>query len=128
MHTWEYHFLLQGPESPMPDIQNTSDGPVTGNRPPRQRKGMDITRVQQWVMSSLLVTTVAHFAAGLVLVAVFQEESRNGSRIGLLVNAGLVGVAAMAGALLIHRRSWLSPLLLLGFLPTVVGAVIIYGF
>lgn len=80
-----------------------------------------LTRVQRWVMSALAVTTIAHFAAGLVLAAVFLDDPTPGARVGLCVLAGVSGVMGVASALAIHRRPVLSPWLLLGALPTVVG-------
>jgi hypothetical protein len=82
-----------------------------------------LTRVQQWVMSVLAVTTILHMSAGLVLAAVFLPEERGvGSQIGLNVIAAAFGVGAVATGLAIHKRRLLSPWLALGVLPGVVGA------
>ena len=81
-----------------------------------------LTHVQQWVLSALAVTTILHMSAGLVLAAMFLPEERgSGAQIGLNVIAGAFGVMAVAVGLAIHRRSPLSPWLLLGVLPGVVG-------
>lgn len=87
---------------------------------------MSLGRVQKWVLSTLAVTTIAHLAAGLVLAAIFVDESRLDSRIGLLVIAGAFGVIAVLSALLIHQRRLVSPWLLFGFLPTVVGGYFVF--
>jgi hypothetical protein len=92
-------------------------------RPMPRRQGMSLTSVQRWVASSLAVTTVWHLALGLVLAAWYIEETRTVDRVGLLVIAGLFGIVGMATGLLIHRRSLLSPWLLVGVLPGVVGAL-----
>lgn len=82
----------------------------------------ELTRVQQWVMSVLAVTTILHLSAGLVVAARFLPEERGvGSQIGLNVIAAAFGVAAVATGLAIHRKSLLSPWLALGVLPGVVG-------
>lgn len=82
-----------------------------------------LTRVQQWVMSVLAVTTILHMSAGLVLASVFLPEERGvGSQIGLDVVAAAFGVAAVATGLAIHKHRVLSPWLALGVLPGVVGA------
>lgn len=93
---------------------------------PRARRSepMSLTRVQRWVMSTLAVTTILHLAAGLVLAAMYVPTLD--SQIGLLVIAGAFGVISVVAGLLIHRRSPLSPWLLLGVLPAVVGALIIF--
>jgi len=80
-----------------------------------------LTNVQRWVMSVLAATTILHFAAGLVVAAVFLEESRSGARIGLIVIAAIIGMLAVATARLIHAKSPLTPWLLLGLIPAAVG-------
>ncbi|MDT9592063.1 hypothetical protein RDV89_03240 [Nocardioides zeae] len=79
-----------------------------------------LTRVQQWVMSALLVTTALHLAAGLV-VAAAAIDGHLDARVGLMVIAGLVGLLGMGIGLAIHQRSPLHPLLLLGLLPALAG-------
>jgi hypothetical protein len=81
-----------------------------------------LTRVQQWVMSVLAVTTILHMSGGLVLAAMFLPEERGvGAQVGLNVIAGIFGVMAVAVGLAIHKRSPLSPWLVLGLVPGVVG-------
>lgn len=82
-----------------------------------------LTRVQQWVMSVLAVTTILHMSAGLVIAAAFLPEERGtGPQIGLCAVAAAFGVAAAATGLAIHKHRVLSPWLALGVLPGVVGA------
>ena len=80
-----------------------------------------LARVQQWVMSALAVTTIVHLCVGLVIGALFIDEQDTVARVGLCVLAGAFGVMAVAIARAIHRRPPLSPWLVLGVLPTVVG-------
>jgi hypothetical protein len=80
-----------------------------------------LTKVQQWVMSTLAVTTILHFSAGLILAAVFLDDRGTGSQIGLDVIAGIFGVLAVATGFAIHRRPVLTPWLALGVLPGIVG-------
>jgi hypothetical protein len=96
---------------------------IDPDNPPRRRSGssMSITQVQRWVLSALAVTTILHLSVGLMLAAIFLDESRVDGRIGLNVIAGLVGAGAVAAALAIHQKSILSPWLLLGAVPTAVG-------
>jgi hypothetical protein len=77
--------------------------------------------VQRWVMSVLAVTTILHLAGGLVLAAYFMDDERLVPRIGLNVIAGIVGMLAVASGRLIHQKSPLSPWLLLGLAPAIVG-------
>ena len=56
-----------------------------------------------------------------MVVAIFMDEARLDARIGLNVIAGVIGVLAVAAGLLIHRKNPLSPWLLLGLVPMLVG-------
>jgi peptidoglycan/LPS O-acetylase OafA/YrhL len=85
---------------------------------------MTLGGVQRWVLSTLTATTIGHFAGGLVLAAVFVDESRLDARIGLLALAAVVGLLAMAAALIIHQRSLLSPWLMLGVVPALIGTYV----
>jgi hypothetical protein len=117
--------------------------PALPPQPPRRRHLMDpdaprrpsssaaaqksLTRVQRWVMSTLAVTTLLHLAAGLVLAAMFLSEPRLSAQVGLNVIAAAFGVMAVAVALAIHGRSPLSPWLVVGVLPGVVGLWLTLG-
>ena len=81
-----------------------------------------LTRVQMWVASVLVVTTLEHLAGGVAVIAIFTDEARLDARVGLNVIAAVIGCLAVAVARLIHRRNPLSWWLLLGPLPGVVGA------
>jgi hypothetical protein len=91
---------------------------------PRNREPMSLGRVQRWVLSTLAATTVLHLAVGLVFAAVFSE--RLDAQIGLLVIAAAFGVIAILTALVIHQQRLLSPWLLLGTVPSIVGAFLIF--
>lgn len=96
---------------------------IDPDNPPRPRSGssMSITQVQRWVLSALAVTTILHLSAGLMIAAIFLDEDRLDGRIGLNVIAGVVAIGAVVVARAIHQKSVLSPWLLLGVVPTVVG-------
>ncbi len=91
------------------------------NPQPAPAAGMSMGSVQRWVMSALAVTTIGHFAAGLVIAAIFLGRSDQVARIGLVVIAGVVGIGGVAAGFLIHQKSALTPWLLLGLLPAAVG-------
>ncbi|MET0998040.1 MAG: hypothetical protein ABWX73_04925 [Marmoricola sp.] len=80
-----------------------------------------LTSVQRWVMSVLAVTTIMHLSAGLVVAAIFMDESRLDARIGLNVIAAIIGVLAVAIGRVIHGKSALSTWLLIGLVPGIVG-------
>lgn len=85
----------------------------------------EITRVQTWVMSTLAVTSILHMSGGLVVAAWFIDPAFQASRIGLAVIAGAFGVLAVVAGLGIHGRRVLSPWLLLGVIPTIVGILVL---
>jgi hypothetical protein len=87
----------------------------------------EITRVQQWVLSVLVTTTILHFSAGLAIAGVYADGSRPGAGVGLNVLAAVCGVGAVLIARLIHRRPAVSWWLLLGLVPGIVGAWIVLG-
>ena len=113
----------------------SSPDPSTGRPPPRPRRhlmdpanprpqspqGMSMGTVQRWVMSVLAVTTIGHFAAGLVLAAVFMHSLELSSRIGIDVIAAVVGVLGVAAGFLIHEKSPFTPWLVVGLVPAAIG-------
>jgi hypothetical protein len=82
---------------------------------------MSIETVQRYVMSVLAATTILHLAVGLVIAGLMTDDEFRTSQIGLCVLGGAFGVMAVAAALAIHRRNPLSPWLLLGTVPGIVG-------
>ena len=94
------------------------------NPRPQNREPMSLGRVQKWVLSTLAATTIMHLAAGLVVAAIFSE--RLDAQIGLLAIGAAFGVIAILAALIIHQHQLLSPWLLLGLAPSLVGAVVIF--
>jgi hypothetical protein len=94
------------------------------NPRPQNREPMSLGRVQRWVLSTLAATTIMHLAAGLVFAAVYSE--RLDAKIGLLVIGAAFGVIAILAALIIHQHRLVSPWLLIGLVPSVVGAVLIF--
>ena len=81
-----------------------------------------MTQVQRWVMSVLAFVTVEHLAGGIAVAAIYTDEQHVGARIGLNVMAAVTGVVAVALARAIHAKPLLSPWLLVGLLPGLVGA------
>jgi len=83
-----------------------------------------ITKVQQWVASAVLLMVGFGVAAPLAwaspqMLAVPEDSGR---AVPLWVMSAVWGVATMVGVLLIHRRTILSPWLLVGLLPAALAA------
>ncbi|MDN5894177.1 MAG: hypothetical protein L0H93_09135 [Nocardioides sp.] len=83
---------------------------------------MSLSNVQKWVMSVLAVTTILHLSLGLIVAAWSIEESRSDSRVGLLVIAGIFGIIAVLAGRAIHQATLVTPWILLGVIPALIGA------
>ena len=70
---------------------------------------------------------VMALAGGASLIGVVAEPDRLDARIGANVIAGLIGMAGVAAGRLIHGWHPVSPWVLLGALPGVVGAAVTFG-
>jgi hypothetical protein len=96
---------------------------------PRKRASAEdlarLARVQRWVVSVLVMTTILHLSAGLVIGSAYIDDDRPDAIIVLNVLASAFGVLAIASAFAIHKRSLLSPWLLLGVLPGIVGVFLV---
>ncbi len=98
------------------------------NAPRKVTNPEDIARlqkVQRRVMTALVVTTILHLSAGLVIFALAIDDSRQVERIGLCVIGAVFGVMGCASGLAINRRPILSPWLLVGLIPGIVGVYLI---
>ncbi|MET0837609.1 MAG: transcriptional regulator [Marmoricola sp.] len=80
---------------------------------------MEVERVQRWVMSTLLMTVAVIFAGGLALLS--SSSVQAGARPGLLTMSAVVGVLGVGGVRVINGRSVLTPWLVLGLVPAVLG-------
>lgn len=81
-----------------------------------------LTQVQRWVMSTLAVVTILHLSGTFVFAAVISDASKLDARIGLNVIAGALGIVAVAAFRAIHCKPLVTPWLLLGPVPGLVGA------
>lgn len=86
-----------------------------------------LQRVQRRIMSALIITTVLHLSAGLVIAADHVGRDRTDAVIGLCVIAGAFMTGGIVATLLVLGRPWKSPWLVVGLLPTVVGLGWILG-
>ena len=106
---------------PTPRARRHLMDPANPRTRPAQQS-MSVSQVQKWVLSALAVTTILHLSAGLIIAAIFLDPARgDAGKVGLNVIAGLIGVGAAAAFRGIHQKPMLSPWLLLGFLPCLVG-------
>jgi len=100
---------LMDPANPQREVKSQGTG------------SMHLEPVQKWVLSILAATTIVHLAFGLVIAAMYVDDTRTDAEIGLNILAGAFGVIAVAVFRAIHQLKLLSPWLLLGVVPTVAG-------
>ena len=101
---------LMDPDNPRREIRKAGDsGP------------MHLEPVQKWVLSVLAAVTIGHLAVGFVIAALYVDESRTDAVIGLNVIAAAFGAIAVAVFRAIHRKPMVTPWLLIGLLPGIVG-------
>ncbi|WP_181310356.1 hypothetical protein [Nocardioides campestrisoli] len=80
---------------------------------------MQVERVQKWIISALVLTTAAHFAGGLVLLALTVDNP--GAFPVLITIATIVCLLAIVGTRVINQMSLLTPWLIAGFVPLALG-------
>lgn len=112
----------------------TQDQPVRRQRHlidpanPRPRTSPEdlqrLERVQKWVLSVLIGTTILHLSAGLGIAAQYVDDGATSAGVGLSALAGAFGVIAVAAGLAIHRGPIASPWLLLGVVPGVISVLL----
>ena len=80
-----------------------------------------LQRVQRRVVSVLVVTTVLHLAVGFVIAADHVRDDRLDAKVLLNLIAAAFMVGGIAATLAINNRRIVSPWLLVGLVPAVVG-------
>jgi hypothetical protein len=90
---------------------------------------LHITKVQQWVAAILVFVVVGiGMSVPLAWVSLMMVDiaGRRGDAVGLWVMSAVCGAVTVAGMLLIHGRSVLSPHLGWGLLPAAVAAPLLF--
>lgn len=94
------------------------------NAPRKKADPEDLARletVQRRVLAALAITTVLHMSLGLILAAEYVAADRLDAQLGLIFIGTVFGVGGIGATLVILRRPWLSPWLILGVLPGIAG-------
>lgn len=95
------------------------------DHPVRPVNDASLARVQRWVLSSLTVVTVAHFAVGLLVAALALPTDAVGGRVVLGVIAGIFWIVGIAGARALHGASVVSGWLLVGVVLGAIGVGVV---
>ncbi len=80
---------------------------------------MRIEQVQRFVGSALALTIATILAAGLCFLAAVADGA--GARPGLLIISAAIGVVTMLGVRVLNQMSVVTPWLVVGVLPALVG-------
>ena len=88
-----------------------------------RRRGLTIEQVQRWVVSAL-ICAVSMFPLGALTAAVYVRATDDpaGAMI-LTVMMGVIGIAAVTAARLVHQRTAWSPYAALGVIPAALSAL-----
>lgn len=87
---------------------------------------MKIERVQRWVMSSLLLLVGSMLSLGMVLASLFViERSRGGAQVGLLIMSSVVTVITILGVRALNQLSLVTPWLVFGLTPVLLGSYVL---
>ena len=89
-----------------------------------EAKSLDV--VQRWVVSTLLIVVGGAPTCALAAYSNHQPVDERGSAIGLWVMSCVIGLFTAGGVLIIHRRFPVSPLLVLGLIPSLIGAYYLF--
>ncbi|TQJ06723.1 hypothetical protein FB475_6390 [Kribbella jejuensis] len=92
----------------------------------RTPRPMNIETVQRWVVSAVLFHVGTVPAVTLAVYSIGVAAGDFGRGVGLWFMSGVIGALTAAGILAIHRRTPLSPWLLVGILPTAVTGFYIF--
>lgn len=96
--------------------------PTAPRKAPDPKDLERLHRVQRRVISVLIITTVLHLTAGFVLFARYDvDPARTDAKVVLCLVGAAFLVGGIAATLVVNGRRWLSPWLLLGVVPAVVG-------
>ena len=78
-------------------------------------------RVQRRVTSALIITTLVHLTAGLILAADAIDDDKRGAQVGLIVLGAAFYVVGIAAVCAINKRPLLTWWMLTGLVPVAVG-------
>jgi len=92
----------------------------------RRRHELTIEQVQSWVVT-FLVAAVACFPLGALTaaIAMLLDDGRHGDAVVLLVAMAMLGIVAAMAIRLVHHRSPVTPLALLGIVPAAAAAIVL---
>jgi hypothetical protein len=86
---------------------------------------LTIEQVQRWVIS-FLICSVTLFPTGAMIAAVSAfADHRRDDAIVLLVVMAILDCLALVAARIVHRKSPVSPIVLLGTIPALVAGAIL---
>lgn len=88
---------------------------------------MQLGQVQRWVLTIVAIGVIGLHATAMAAAPLAYQAKVAGAKPGLLVISGVFGMLAVAAARVIHKKSALTPLLILGWIPAAAFAWVYYG-
>jgi uncharacterized membrane protein HdeD (DUF308 family) len=92
----------------------------------RREDERSLKQVQHWVITLLIFMFAAFPIGGLIGASQAMLDQKRSSSIGLMIMAGVIGLAAVAIMRFVHQKSALTPLLLLGIVPALIASYFVF--
>lgn len=92
----------------------------------RREDERSLKQVQHWVITLLIFMFAAFPIGGLIGASHAMLDDKKSSSIGLMVMAGVIGLAAVAIMRFVHQKTVATPLLLLGVVPAAIAAYFVF--
>lgn len=83
--------------------------------------------MQKWVLTIVAIGVIGLHATAMAAAPMAYNSHTPGAKLGLLIISGVFGMIAVVAARLIHKKSALTPLLILGWIPAAAFAIVYYG-
>lgn len=94
----------------------------------REESELALKKVQERVLSVLIIGITAFPVGALIgISAVVVGQGRTGAGIALLGMCALIGMTAVGAASVFRSRSPVRPITLLGALPAVIAAIVVFS-
>lgn len=81
---------------------------------------MDISQVQRWVLSIVVIGVVGLHSAAMAAAPMAFNSGVAGAKPALLIISGAFGMIAVIAARMIHKKSPVTPLLIFGWIPAAI--------
>lgn len=94
---------------------------------PTKRDQHKLTQVQRWVLTFFAVGVIGLHSAAMAAAPLAYDSGVPGAKVALLLISAFFGMMAVVAARMIHKKSPLTPLLILGWIPAAIFYFVYFG-